>query len=224
MTDTQKDSPQQSGTTASSIPKTVGLTPVKKRRRPWLWAVSILLIALGALLAASVVNSMRDTVPVVVAAAPITRGEPITAAQLTTVEVHPDELLATTPGDKLNQLVGKTAQMDVPKGVPLAPNVAGGKLQPGQGQALVGVALTPSQRPVGNLSQGKKVQLIYTPRQGDDYAAEAEPVAIDATVLETQNIRDTNLVVVNVAVAAQHAPQLASINATGRLALILKEA
>lgn len=198
------------------------LAQVKPRRRPWLWALAVLLVALGALLAAQVVAMLRDTVPVVVAAQDIDRGAVITAEALTTVEVHPDPVLRTIPAAELDSMIGKVALVDIPMGGLLVPDTAGGEIVPVEGEALVGIALTPPQLPSGELHQGQAVQLVSVPRQGDDVPAEEAAVTIEATVISTAPIQDTNMVVVNVTVEASLAEKAAALSATGRVALIVK--
>ena len=168
----------------------VALTQVKHRRRPLLWVLAALLIALGALLSGAVVNMVKDTVPVVVA----------------------------------SRLVGQTAMVDLPQGALLVPGSTGSGITPTEGQSLVGVALTPPQMPAGGLKQGQVVQLISTPRQGDDVVADAPVIDVEAMVVTTEAVIDTNMTVVNVTVDADQAPLVATLSATGRLALIVKGA
>lgn len=200
----------------------VALAQVKHRRRPWLWVLSALLIALGALLAGAVVNMVKDTVPVVVVNRDVTRGTQLTADDLTTVGVHPDPAMRTIPAAELSGLVGQTALVDLPQGALLVPGSTGGEITPVDGQSLVGVALTPAQMPAGGLKQGQQVQLISTPRQGDDIVADAAVIDVEAVVVTTEPIADTNMTVVNVTVPADQAPLVATMSATGRLALIVK--
>lgn len=198
------------------------LAQVKRRRRPWLWVVSVLLIALGALLVGSVVNTLKTTVPVVAAAQEILRGNTITVENLIVVEVNPDPGLRTIPAAELDSLVGQTAMFDIPQGSLVVPGSAGGEVVPQEGDSLVGVALTPPQMPSGGLKPGQLVQLVSTPRQGDDLTDTAAVISVEAVVVSTAPVQDTNLTVVNVTVAAEQAEQLVGLSATGRAALIVK--
>lgn len=213
--------PKPESAAAATTPE-VPLSHVKPRRRPWLWVLSALLIALGALLAGAVVNMVKDTVPVVVAARDIPRGAQLTSDDLATVDVHPDPALRTTPGGELNGLVGQTAVVDLPQGALVVPGSTGGEITPTEGQSLVGVALTPPQMPAGGLKPGQLVQLVSTPRQGDDIVDTEPVVNVEAVVISTETVVDTNMVVVNVTVPADQAPLVASLSATARLALIVK--
>lgn len=198
------------------------LAQVKTRRRPWLWAVSVLLIALGALLAGAVVNMVKTTVPVVLASKEVQRGAIITREDLAVVEVHPDPSLKTVPAADLESLVGRTALIDVPQGSLLAPTATGDKPTVDDGQALVGVALTPAQMPSGELKPDQSVQLVSTPRAGDDITKDKPVISVQATVISTSVITDTNLIVVNVAVPEEVAESVAALSATGRVGLIVK--
>lgn len=218
MKKTTKPAPDTASTATPETP----LSQVKQRRRPWLWVLSALLVALGALLAGAVVNTLKDTVPVVVANRDIARGALLSLEDLSTVDVHPDPALRTTPASDLNALVGQTAMVDLPQGALVVPGSVGGEVTPAEGQSLVGVALTPPQMPAGGLKQGQLVQLISTPRQGDDVVAETPTVDVEAIVVSTEAVVDTNLTVVNVTVDATKAPLVAQLSATGRLALIVK--
>lgn len=208
--------------TKAEVPQDVALTHVKPRRRPWLWVLSALLIALGALLAGTVVNMVKDTVPVVVAARDVPRGAQLTAEDLTTVDVHPDPALRTVPGADMAGLVGETVRVDLPQGALVVPGSTGEEIAPVEGQALVGVALTPPQMPAGGLKPGQIVQLISTPRQGDDVTTDSPVIDVEAVIVTTEVVVDTNLTVVNVTVDAAQAPLVATLSATGRLALIVK--
>ena len=208
--------------TKAEVPQDVALTHVKPRRRPWLLVLSALLIALGALLAGTVVNMVKDTVPVVVAARDVPRGAQLTAEDLTTVDVHPDPALRTVPGADMAGLVGETVRVDLPQGALVVPGSTGEEIAPVEGQALVGVALTPPQMPAGGLKPGQIVQLISTPRQGDDVTTDSPVIDVEAVIVTTEVVVDTNLTVVNVTVDAAQAPLVATLSATGRLALIVK--
>jgi len=201
---------------------TAPLAQVKRRRRPWLWVVGALLVALGSLLAGTVVDMVKDTTAVVVAARDITRGTVITRDDLATVEVHPDALLATVPASEVESLVGSTAQVDLLQGTLVAQGSTGQGAALAAGQVLVGVALTPAQMPSGDLLPGQLVQIVSTPRAGDDVTVGESVISVEATVVDSTVVTDTNMVVVNVAVAQAQAEQIAALSATGRLALLVK--
>lgn len=207
-------------TPAESTP----LEHVRTRRRPWLVVVAVLFVAIGALLAGAVVNAMKTTTPVVVAAAAIERGATISEADLTTVEVHPDAALATIAAGDRGTVVGQTAAVDIPRGSLLTRESLGAAPLP-KGHDIAAVALTPAQMPSLPLRPGDKIRLVYTPRQGDDLPpTQTASPTVAATVVSTSVVADTNLTVVNVTVPAAQADSLATIAATGRIALIVEGA
>lgn len=201
-----------------------GLETLKPRRRPWLWAVAVLLIALGALGAGAAVNMVKDTVAVLATNSDIPRGRVLTDEDLVTVQVHPEPGLVTLPADQRAALIGKIALADIPKGQLVNPASLGESLIPGEGQSLVGVAVTPPQRPANKLGPGVKVQLISTPRSGDDPPADGATTSVEGTVVAVTNTQDSNLTVVDVAVPTGSAEQIAALSAAGRVAIIVKEA
>lgn len=211
-------------TKSGQVPATeTDLTKVKRRRRPRLWVASILLVTVGSLLMGSVVMMVQDTVPVVATSMSVARGEPITEEHLSIVQVHPEPGLVTVPASQRDELIGQVAITDIPTGQLINPDALGEQLIPGDGQALVGVAVTPPQRPAGEITPGTVVQLVSTPRSGDD-PPESEPlVSVEGTVVSVSSSADTNLTVVDVSVPADAAELLAALSATGRVALIVKE-
>lgn len=204
---------------AAEVP---ALSLVRKRRRPVLWVASILLIAIAALLAGAVVNQIRDTVPVLAMSRDVARGAVITDGDLTTVEVHPDPALRMIDATSRDEVVGQLAMIDLPAGSLVVPGATGSEVQMPEGQVMVGVALTPPQMPAGQLKPGQVVQLVSTPRTGDDVTDDTPAVSIEATVVATTTVPDTNLVVVNVHVGAAQAERAAQLSASGRVALIVK--
>jgi hypothetical protein len=54
--------------------------------------------------------------------------------------------------------------------------------------------------------------------------ADAPVIDVEAMVVTTEAVIDTNMTVVNVTVDADQAPLVATLSATGRLALIVKGA
>lgn len=214
-------------TETASLPKTdakLGLTAVKGRRRPWLWAVAVLMIALGSLLAGGVVHMLKDTIPVVATAQAIQRGHKITEADLKVVEVRPDPGLATLDAAAKDQLLGQVALTSIPQGQLMNPGVVGETVVPGEGKSLVGVALTPPQRPASELTPGSIVLVVSTPRNGDDPSPDAPAVRVEGVIVSVTDDAETNLAIVDLAVPTAESELVASLSASGRVALIVKEA
>lgn len=197
--------------------------PPKLRRKPVLVAAAIVVIALGALLAAYLTTVVGHTRPVVAVRNDITRGQTISQADLVVVQITPDPVLRTVPGDQLSSLVGKHASVDLPAGGLVTTASTTDAPVPAAGQSLVGVSLTPAQLPGDPLRPGMKVRIVNTPRPQDDPPKKA-PASIPATVVATHTFGDQGQVVVDVTVPQNVAASLAASIATTRVALVLDQA
>jgi hypothetical protein len=198
-------------------------TPPRLRRRPILIALSLVFVAVGALLAAYLVTALADTQPVVAVRADVARGQVIERSDLLVVDISPDPALKTVPGDQLESLVGKFARVDLAAGGLVTSSAVTDQNLPAAGESLVGISLTPAQLPAHPLSPGDNVRIVTTPRQQDDPPTKA-PTSVTATVVGTRPVGDQGQVVVNVTVPQSAAAQLAAVAATGRIALILDRA
>lgn len=195
-------------------------SPPKLRRKPALVAAAVVVITLGALLAAYLTTVVGNTRPVVAVRNDIARGATINQADLVVVQITPDPALRTVPGNDLESLVGKYASVDLPAGGLVTTNAVTDAPLPAAGQALVGVALTPAQLPAKPLLPGQTVRIFNTPRQQDEPPKD-QPGFVPATVVGTHAIGDQGQVVVDVTVPQDVAGKLAASIATGRVALVV---
>lgn len=195
-------------------------SPPKLRRKPALVAAAVVIIAVGALLAAYLTTVVGHTRPVVAVRNDITRGATISQADLVVVQITPDPALKTVPGNQLQSLIGKHASVDLPAGGLVTANAVTDAPIPAAGQSLVGVALTPAQLPAEPLLSGQKVRIINTPRQQDE-PPKGQPGSVPATVVGTHPIGDQGQIVVDVTVPQAAAGRLAASIATGRVALVV---
>ncbi|MDR1513210.1 MAG: SAF domain-containing protein [Propionibacteriaceae bacterium] len=191
--------------------------PPKLRRRPLLIALGVVLVVMSAFVSYYVVSIVKDTAQVVAAVADIPRGQQIERIDLTTVEIRPDPLLKTVPVAQLDELVGKRAATDIPAGVIVAPGSVTDVLQPVAGQALVGVALDPTQRPATAPRHGQPVTFVVTPRDSEDSPSTSR-VVYDAHVVDFTYLGDSTVLVVDVTVPESEAAAIVAMAATGRLA------
>lgn len=195
--------------------------PPKLRRRPMLWAVGIALIALGGLLAAWITTTVSDSESVLALRADVDRGSVIEAEDLMTVQISGDPSLKLVPAAQQADVVGQRAGRDLTAGALLPRAAITGEVIPADGDSLVGVALTRTQLPAMPLHAGDVVRVINTPRAQDDLDKGAEAFSIEATVVGVRNLADTGQVVVDVTVPTSDASQLATLVATGRVALVV---
>lgn len=195
--------------------------PVTMKRRPWMVALAVALIALGGAGGAWLMTRSGETQEVLTLTGPVARGEAIEATDLTTTELPLTALnLATVPAQDLDSVVGQVATVDLLPGALLSPQALATQLVPDTGDSVVGISLTDSQRPARPLSAGDEVRLVATPMTGGE-APTGAPTTYEATVINTQTSSTTGALILNVEVPSDQAPQLAALAATGRIALII---
>jgi len=197
------------------------LTPPRMQRRPLLWALAIVLIAVGSLVAGYLVTVVGNTTSVVAVRTDVARGAVIQRDDLVEARINPDPNLSTVPTSQMDSLVGRRAAVDLHAGGLVSPQSVTDTVIPASGQALVGVALTRAQLPTQALKAGDRVQIVFTPRAQDPAPAKA-PAFVPATVVNPPaGIEDSPQVVVDVTIDQAAAPNLAAFVATGRVALVL---
>lgn len=209
-------------TTSTTTPETAFQvpTPPRLRRRPAVLGIGVMLVAVGGLIAAWFATAVDSSTPVVVAAAPLLRGQVVTADQLTTGQVSGMSASAITPADQLTSLVGKTVVTDVPAGATVPVSALADEALPGAGESVVGILLPPGQVPTVALRPGARVRIVATPRSQDDPPL-TTPKGISAVLVSTSTDESTGHTVTNVEVPAAQAPAIAALAATGRAALVL---
>ena len=209
--------PATSATTATA-PATPA--PPRLRRRPAVLGLGVALVAAGGLTAAWLVSTVGTTTSVVVAAAPVLRGQILTADQLTTAQVSGLDPASLTPASQLTDLVGQTVVVDVPVGAPVPSTAVTSDPLPAAGQAVVGILLPAGQVPTVDLLPGARVRIVATPRAQEDVPASIG-TGTPAVLISTSVDEVSGNTVANVAVPAPQAASLAALAATGRAALVL---
>lgn len=194
--------------------------PVRRRRRPWIFALCAALVAAGALGSAFAFTSVNDTQDVLVVSRDIKRGETIEAGDLAVVRVGVDPALTPVPASQRTEVAGSRAAVDLWAGSLLTERSVTDQLVPGEGESLVGISLTPAQMPSEALYAGDVVRIVTTPGDQGEVTDE-EPVTIEATVVGVSRVEETGETVVDVSVPESDAADLAARAATGRVALVL---
>jgi hypothetical protein len=203
---------------AQATPKPTART--KKRRRPLVFALCAVLVALGALGAAFAFTSANETQEVLVVNRDVARGAIIEPGDLSVVRLSVDPALTPISGGKKTTIEGGRAAVDLWAGTLLSEQHVTENLVPGQGESLVGISLTAAQMPSEPLYAGDSVRIVTTPgEQGD--VTDADPVTIEATVAGVSHVEETGETVVDVSVQQQDSADLAARAATGRVALVL---
>jgi len=209
------------GTLNQGGPAAAALVPPPKlRRRPALVAAAIGAICVGALLAGWAWTATTNTQEVLVARHSIERGAVIEADDLARVRLSADPALKPVAGAQFDQVVGQRAAMDIAEGGMLTPGTFTAEVVPGEGQSVVGVALTPAQAPGLGLQYGDKVRVVVTPAQGEELPA-GTPLTNDASVVGVHTSDETGQTVIDLLVPKADATVLATRVATGNIALVL---
>lgn len=201
----------------------------RRRRRPLFYVVCIGLMCLGAVVSAYAFTRASHSQQVLAVATTIHAGQTITANDLELVEVNSDTELQTVPAAQESSVVGQVAQLDMAAGSVVTPDSFGKGSIPAQGQAVVGLSLTPAQMPASSISVGDKVSLVAV---GDDNSATfaTDTATIEGTVvgLSAPNAAgsaggdpQTGNSVVDVSVPSGAAAGLAAKAANGKVALVL---
>jgi SAF domain-containing protein len=173
----------------------------RRPRRPYgQMLLALLLIAGCALGAAVAFTKAGDTTSVVVVTDGVARGETISREDLTTTRVAGVD--GAVPADQLEDLVGRTAVVDLLPGQVVVTEASSSDPIPAEGETLVGAALEPSQVPDG-LAAGDSVRVLAAPEEGAEPDANGAELAsalvytIDETELvgSGSGVRQVTLIV-----------------------------
>jgi len=193
----------------------------KERRRPLLIAAMIALVCLGALVSAYAYLSTSETEDVLAVRETVNRGEVIDQADLMTVQVGLDPALDPVDASQLEEVVGQRAAVDLSAGSLLTPESVTDAVLPAEGQSIVGISLTSAMMPSEPIYAGDSVRVVATPGDQGELREGTDPVSVEATVVGVRTVAETGETVVDVAVPADLAPELAARAATRKVALVL---
>lgn len=185
---------------------------VRLRRSPKLIAVGFLLAALGGLLAAVLVHQSSNQQAVLVMTRTVMRGEVIGADDLTRTTVGSARGVETVSADRLSEVVGQRARVDLPRGA-LFGATSVGDIAGQPGEDIVGVKLASGRLPTGDLRSGDRVLLVPVGDAAGD--------SIEARVCSMPRvIEQTTETLLDLSVTAGKAEQVARLAALDQLALV----
>lgn len=221
--DTTERAPQKNG--RHPAPSTAGAEPddaVKpvRTRRPWgLGFAAFACVVAAGLGSMFLYGSLQHTERAFTVTATVQRGATLTAGDLAAVEVAPGQRLSALASP--SQIIGKVATVTLPKGSLVTPSSVADALPIPKGQALVGVALKPSQIPSVPLNPGDSVEIVpIAAQQGSVPAGQEPPSPVKATVATAAAPNaSTGLTVVNVYVPQSVAAGIAGRAAAGMVTL-----
>ena len=192
-----------------------------RERRPALAVLALLLVVAGALGSALVAYRSGDRVDVLVASRDIPIGAEISATDLGIARVA-EEGAEVIPADAESNFVGTRATTRIPRGTLLNRTMfLAGDVVPADG-VVVGVVLSPTQRPAGTLAAGDVVRAYRVPRSSDGALSgqAGTPVLLAARVVEVQaGASGADTVTVSLLVPVQLAGTVVPVAAAGQIAL-----
>lgn len=192
--------------------------PPKLRRRPMLIAVSIILTAVGALLAAYLLQALSDTDEVVAVREGVSRGEKIEENDLVQASVGSDMNVQTLSWGRASEVIGSYAKYDLPVGSLVTPDSFAQQIDIPANQAVVGMALEPGRMPSSELRTGDQVFVVYSPNVDSGRDSTETYLGYVVAISPSPDGRGS---IVDVAVRKDEGPKVAAASLTGNVSLML---
>jgi hypothetical protein len=191
-----------------------------RERRPLLVVLALLLVLVGAGGAGLLIQRMNTKVAVIEVTQTIPEGQPITAADLSEVEISSDSNISAVAWSNASQVTKFVAAVTIPAGTLLTEKMASPANNLVNGRDTVGLALKDGQVP-GDLQVGDTVDIYSTATTTTGCpGAAGHELAINATVLSvTAGGSGTGETNVEVAVDGTSAGAVACNTANGTAAL-----
>jgi hypothetical protein len=195
--------------------------PVRTRRSAiWIGGAAALIL-LGFITGYFIYTSASNSTQVWIAKAPIARGHTIAQDDITPMSITAGQTTKAIPQAKLDEVLGKTAIVDIPSGGLITTTSIASQLGVPAGKAVVGLTLVPGRLPAQPLKVGDNIVIVPVPAQGGQALPVSATDTIPATVSQVRPVPNTNNVVVDVFVNVQNAPDVTSKGAAGAVAIYL---
>ena len=200
--------------TAASARRPDPPEPAVRRVRVPQLALGVLLSGLAGLGFVLFNATSVQRTPVLALASDVQRGQVIEVEDLQVVHVGSDDVLAWTPADRSDLLVGRAAVTDLAAGTLLTTEqvAAGSTLTPGAG--VVGLALAPGQYPTPRLAIGDLVSVVEVSDGLVVLVEAAEVVGIEPVGTQGQRF-------ISLQTGEADATAVAQAAATGEVRLVL---
>ena len=150
-------------------------------------AVGVLVTVVFALGAVLWHLSTVETVPAIVAATRIERGEVIDSSDVKVVYLASDGALSRMDSSELTRVVGRVALVDLSQGTLLTPSLMAGPVAVNDGDGVVGLSLEPGAYPASRLAVGDRVNVVRTADLGD-IGSEPAVIARSAVVFAVEEL------------------------------------
>jgi len=166
-----------------TLPSGRRLPSAPRERKPLLIVLALLLIIVGAGAAGLLVTRMSNRVAAIEVTQNVGQGRPITAADLSEVQITADSGVHYVSWSSVAAVVKYFAATNILAGTLLTPQMVSlTNNLVGNGRATVGLALKDGQMP-DDLAIGQTVMIYSTATQTNSCGAPGQQLAADATVL-----------------------------------------
>ena len=212
---------------APAVPASAPIARLPRRRRWGLFALGVVLVVVGAVVAYLLVVTTGVTRPYLAVTHKVPYGATLRDSDLTVIDVNSAAGLAPIPAGQRDQVVGKHAAADLFPGTLLTRDQLTDLAIPAAGQQLVGIELKPAQLPARTLKAGDPVNLVVVPPSSlagvpdSQTGSTSRPATIRATVAGAAPPETNGNVRVDVAVAQSDGPRVAAMAAAGRLVIVV---
>ena len=215
------------------------LAPRGRQRRPLLAVASVVLVVACVAVFASLYVRAGHQVSVLAMARPVEQGQSLVASDLEIVRISLSPGVLAVPAGSADTVLGRRVAVPLEPGTLLVPaDLSGGPSVP-PGDAIVGVALKPSQLPAAGVASGDDVDVVMTGVPGSPYGASglasgpsisgavSGPGTILAPGAQVSEVSlpspssGSDVVVVSLIVPRALAPIIASASAAGQAALVV---
>lgn len=193
-----------------------GNSPLRARRNLRWMAVGLLAVCLGGLGAALLYANLSNAQSVITVTRTVYRDQVITAADLGVTSVVPAAGVDAVPADRIDEVVGRTALLDLAEGSLLTPRGYG---EPAveAGSVRLGLRLAAGRLPSAPMPPGTEVLLVPVGGDGGEPPPGASVVARIAT---PAGVLPDGASIVDVSVAASEAERVARLAANDQLVLV----
>src|SRR5450759_3309049 len=222
---------------AAGDPPPPRLASLPRRRRPLLVLLAVCLVAAGGAVAFAAASSAGRRAAVLAVARPVSVGNPVGAADVTTARIPTDVALRPIPVQRRDSVIGQVAAVDLRPGTLLTADQLTAAGPPLRGQVVVGVLAKPGQLPARPLVAGDRVLAVSTatgnggtttttsttttgPGSAAAAAAGAQRPA-EVVGVRPVGVNADGVNVVDLLVAQPDGPGLAGDAAAGRISLLL---
>lgn len=193
------------------------LPAAPRERRPLLAVLAVLLIVGGAVLAGFLATRLDHRVEMLAAVDTIEAGQVITREDLASTPVS-SNLTTLIPADQIDQVVGRTARVEVAKGQLLDSSQLASAAIPGEGRQVVGVSLEVGRFPANGFKAGDLVDVVDI--NGQSVSVTGAQVVEAMPTSGTEGDWSSGAVV-SIIVDQRDAAALASAGAGGGIAVVL---